>query len=88
MFERRRAKKRIENEPALVADTPDGTLVHVTGVVRSLEMVLRSPTTNRAVVAFSVRVVEPSRHEPGGFDANVPFDCVELVPFAPHAERS
>jgi hypothetical protein len=82
MFARRRAKKRIADEPELVAETPDGCVVHVTGVVRSLEIVLRSPTTGRAVVAYAVRVSEPSRHEPGGFDQNVPFDCVELVPFA------
>lgn len=82
MFERRRARKRIVAEPALAADTADGCLVHVTGIVRHLEMVLRSPTTGRAVVAYSVRVHEPSRHEPGGFEPNAPFDCVELVPFA------
>jgi hypothetical protein len=81
MFERRRAKKRIAREAELVAETPDGCSVHVTGVVRTLEMVLRSPTTGRSVVAYSVRVSEPSRYEPGGFEQNVPFDCVELVPF-------
>lgn len=81
MFERRRAKHRIAESDALAADTPDGALAHATGVIRALDMVLRSPTTNRAVVAYSVRVTEPSRHEPGGIDRSAPFDSVELVPF-------
>jgi hypothetical protein len=86
MFERRRAKKRIAAAEALTAATLDGELAHVSGVVRALEMTMFAPTTGRVCVAFACRVFEPSRAEPGGFEPNKPFDCVELVPFAIECE--
>ena len=86
MFERRRAHKRLEAVAPLGASTPDGALARVSGVVRMLDMKLLAPTTGRPCVAFAVRVHEPGRHEPGGFDQRKPTDYVELVPFAiPHA---
>lgn len=86
MFERRRAKKRIAAEEVLTAATPDGELAHVNGVVRALERTMHAPTTGRVCVAFACRVYEPSRAEPGSFEPNKPFDCVELVPFAIECE--
>ena len=82
MFERRRARKRMKEAESLSASTPDGTLVRVTGTVRKLDMHLLAPTTGRPCVAFSIRVYEPSQHEPGGMGQSAPFDYVELVPFA------
>jgi len=70
MTERRRALERIAGSVPLTADTPDGAVVQLRGVVVQLDMYLRGPTTGRACVAYGVRVHDPAR------------DIVDFVPFA------
>ena len=81
-FAKRRARKRVAKLAELTAATPDGDMARVTGVVRLVERELRSPATGTPCVAFAIRVYEPKVGDPGGFEPNQPFDCVELVPFA------
>jgi hypothetical protein len=82
LFEARRARKRIEQLAELTAATPDGTRARASGTVRLLERELHAPASGTPCVAFVVRVIEPRGHDPGRFEPNKPFDCVELVPFA------
>ena len=82
-----RMRRRLARAPVLSVQTVDGTLVKVTGRVRALDgKMLAAPTTGTPCVAFAIRVFEPSRGEPGGFEPNKPFECVELVPFAIECE--
>ena len=82
-----RMRRRSKRAPALSAATVDGTLAQITGRVRAIDgAILAAPATGTPCVAYSIRVYEPSRAEPGALAVNKPFDCLELVPFVVECE--
>jgi hypothetical protein len=79
ILERRRARKELRSRPVLGAETDEGAVVRVTGVVRVAEETLVAPISARACVVYRSRVLSI-----GGFwvhRAFKPRESLLMVPF-------
>jgi hypothetical protein len=56
LIERRQARKQLAARPALGTQTPEGTLVRVTGVVRACDRTLVAPLSGEACVVSRARM--------------------------------
>jgi hypothetical protein len=79
ILERRRARKELRSRPVLGAETDEGAVVRVTGVVRVAGETLLAPISARECVVYRSRVLSV-----GGFwvhRAFKPRESLSMVPF-------
>lgn len=79
IFERWRTYRRVKRTPDLAAETPEGAVARVTGVVAVLRDTVFAPRTGRVCVAWRVRMfIGGGRDERTGGT----FEGSDMVPFA------
>jgi len=78
VLERRRARKELRSRPVLGAETDEGAVVRVTGVVRETDETLVAPISGRRCVVYRSRVMSA-----GGFVRRAfrPRESFAMVPF-------
>jgi len=77
-FERRRVRRELSDRPALGTETPDGTVVRVTGTVRVRDTTIVAPLSGIECVAARARVTS-GVHAKGEARSNEWFAIVSFV---------
>src|SRR4051812_16120241 len=78
ILERRRARKELLSRPVLGAETDEGAIVRVTGVVRATDETLVAPISGRRCVVYRSRVTSAGGLVRRAFKAR---ESLVMVPF-------